>query len=204
MWCFLKTTTKVLTLVLDPQHPQFHQVIPRKDSRPRRKRSMSQSYRSRKILRRFSSEIWTKRWSLRSICKLCYFTSNDLGMTSTMTGLSLLKILESWCLTCLSTGMCSCRMCSRCWTTRASITSTRAEWPPQIANYRGRRSERGFIRTRKEKTLTTMIGSWTRKRSNSLLITYSRVALQAVLLSIWTSSSMSISTKRYRQKCSIH
>ena len=71
MFCSPKTTTKVLTPALDPQHRLFHQVIPRRDSRPRRKRSLSLSFHSPRISRRFSLETWTKRWRSHLICK-CY------------------------------------------------------------------------------------------------------------------------------------
>ena len=71
MCCSPKTTTKVPTLVLDLPHPQFHQIIPRRDLRLRRRRNSSLSYHSQRISLRFSLVIWIKRWSSHLICK-CY------------------------------------------------------------------------------------------------------------------------------------
>jgi len=124
-------------------------------------------------------------------------------MTLTTMGLSLQRISESWCLTCLSTGMFSCRMCSQWSTTKVWITSTRVEWHPQRVKCKDRSSGRGSIMMKRVKTSTITIGLWTRRRLCSLPITYSRVALRAAHQSIWTLSSMSTSTKLCRRKCSI-
>jgi len=73
MSCSHKTTTKVQTPTLDLQHRLFHQVILRRDLRPKKRRSLLLSFLSPRILLRFSSEIWTKRWNSHLICK-CYIS----------------------------------------------------------------------------------------------------------------------------------
>ena len=136
---------------------------------------------------------------------MLYFHANYFltGMTLITMGLSLQKISESWCRTCLSTGMFSYRMCSQWSTTKVWITSTRVEWHPQRVKCKDRSSGRGSIMMKRVKTSTTTIGSWTRRRLCSLPITSSRVALRGVHQSIWISSNMSISTKLCHPKCSI-